>query len=119
MSEMVTTIAKILYEKKAQNIVALNVKELTVITDCMLIATGRSTIQVRTLADEVEERMTEMGMEPVRKEGYQEGRWIVLDYGEVLVHLFHMEEREFYRLDKLWEMGQNRVPLPFDNDDEE
>ena len=119
MSEMVTTIAKILYDKKAQNIVALNVKDLTVITDCMLIATGRSTIQVRTLADEVEERMTEMGMEPVRKEGYQEGRWIVLDYGEVLVHLFHMEEREFYRLDKLWEMGQNRVPLPFDNDDEE
>ena len=71
MSEMVTTIAKILYDKKAQNIVALNVKDLTVITDCMLIATGRSTIQVRTLADEVEERMTEMGMEPVRKEGYQ------------------------------------------------
>ena len=118
MSEMVTTIAKILYDKKAQNIVALNVKDLTVITDCMLIATGRSTIQVRTLADEVEERMTEMGFEPVRKEGYQEGRWIVLDYGEVLVHLFHMEEREFYRLDKLWEMGQNRIPLPFDNKEE-
>ena len=119
MSEMVTKISQILYDKKAQNIVALNVKDLTVITDCMLIATGRSTIQVRTLADEVEERMTEMGMEPVRKEGYQEGRWIVLDYGEVLVHLFHMEEREFYRLDKLWEMGQNRIPLPFDNQDEE
>ena len=96
MSEMVTKISQILYDKKAQNIVALNVKDLTVITDCMLIATGRSTIQVRTLADEVEERMTEMGMEPVRKEGYQEGRWIVL-----------------------WEMGQNRIPLPFDNQDEE
>ena len=120
MNEMVTKIANILYEKKAQNIVALNVKELTVITDCMLIATGRSTIQVRTLADEVEERMTEMGLDPVRREGYQEGRWIVLDYGEVLVHIFHMEERDFYRLDKLWEMGQNRIPLPFDNaeDDE-
>ena len=118
MNEMVTKIANILYEKKAQNIVALNVKELTVITDCMLIATGRSTIQVRTLADEVEERMTEMGIEPIRKEGLQEGRWIVLDYGEVLVHIFHMEEREFYRLDKLWEMGQNRIILPFDNNDE-
>ncbi len=120
MSDMVTTIANILYEKKAQNIVALNVKDLTVITDCMLIATGRSTIQVRTLADEVEERMTELGMDPIRKEGFQEGRWIVLDYGEVLVHIFHMEEREFYRLDKLWEMGQNRIALPFDSvaDDE-
>lgn len=118
MNEMVTKIANILYDKKAQNIVALNVKDLTVITDCMLIATGRSTIQVRTLADEVEERMTEQGFEPIRKEGMQEGRWVVLDYGEVLVHLFHQEERDFYRLDKLWELGDNRVILPFENDDE-
>ena len=115
MNEMVTQIANILYEKKAQNIVALDVKDLTVITDCMLIATGRSTIQVRTLADEVEERMTELGYEPARKEGQQEGRWAVLDYGEVLVHIFHTEEREFYRLDKLWEMDNNRIALPFDN----
>ncbi|MDD6144017.1 MAG: ribosome silencing factor [bacterium] len=119
MSEMVTKIANILYEKKAQNIVALNVKDLTVITDCMLIATGRSTIQVRTLADEVEERMTEAGIDPIRKEGMQEGRWVVLDYGEVLVHLFHQEERDFYRLDKLWEMGENRIILPFENTDED
>ena len=119
MNEMVTKIANLLYEKKAQNIVALDVKDLTVITDCMLIATGRSTIQVRTLADEVEERMAEMGMEPIRKEGMQEGRWVVLDYGEVLVHIFHMEERDFYRLDKLWAMGQNRIALPFDCENEE
>ena len=117
--ELALKIANILYEKKAQNIVALNVKELTVITDCMLIATGRSTIQVRTLADEVEERMTELGYEPIRKEGHQEGRWIVMDYGEVLVHIFHMEERDFYRLDKLWEMDTNRIPLPFDNANDE
>ena len=94
MNELVTQIANILYEKKAQNIVALNVKDLTIITDCMLIATGRSTIQVRTLADEVEEKLTEMGLDPIRKEGHQEGRWIVLDYGEVLVHIFHMEAAE-------------------------
>ena len=119
MNEMVTKIASILYEKKAQNIVALDVKELTVITDCMLVATGRSTIQVRTLADEVEERLTEMGWEPARKEGQQEGRWVVLDYGNVLVHLFHPEEREFYRLDKLWENDQNRIALGFDEDDED
>ena len=119
MNEMVTKIANILYDKKAQNIVALNVKDLTVITDCMLIATVRSTIQVRTLADEVEERMTEQGFEPIRKEGVQEGRWVVLDYGEVLVHIFHQEERDFYRLDKLWELGNNRVILPFENTDED
>jgi len=119
MNELVLKIANILYEKKALNIVALDVKDLTVITDCMLIATGRSAIQVRTLADEVEERMTEMGYEPARKEGQQEGRWVVLDYGEVLVHIFHNEEREFYRLDKLWEMDNNRIALPFDNDEDD
>ena len=118
MNEMVLKIAQILYDKKAKDIVALNVKDLTVITDCMLIATGRSTIQVRTLAEEVEERMTEMGYEPLRKEGYQEGRWIVIDYGFVLVHIFHTQEREFYRLDKLWESDQNRIALPFADDEE-
>ena len=116
MNEMVLKIAQILYDKKAKDIVALNVKDLTVITDCMLIATGRSTIQVRTLADEVEERMTELGWEPARREGQQEGRWVILDYGEVLVHIFHNEEREFYRLDKLWELDNNRIALPFDNE---
>jgi len=120
MNEMVEKIAKILYDKKALDIVALDVKGLTVITDYMIIATGRSSIQVKTLADEVEERMTEAGIEPIRKEGQQDGRWVVLDYGEALVHIFHPQEREFYRLDKLWESDQNRVALPFaDADDED
>ena len=113
MNEMVEKIAKVLYDKKAQDIVALDVTGLTVITDCMLIASGRSSIQVKTLADEVEERMTEMGFEPIRKEGQQDGRWVVIDYGTVLVHIFHPQEREFYRLDKLWESDQNRIVLPF------
>jgi len=113
MNEMVEKIARVLYEKKAQDIVALDVTGLTVITDCMLIASGRSSIQVKTLADEVEERMTEMGFDPIRKEGQQDGRWVVIDYGTVLVHIFHTQEREFYRLDKLWESDQNRIALPF------
>lgn len=119
MKELAIKIAEILYEKKAHNIVALDVTDLTVITEVMVIATGRSTIQVRTLADEVEERLTEMGYEPLRKEGQQEGRWIVLDYGSVLVHVFHNEEREFYRLDKLWQMDNNRIALPFETLSEE
>ena len=113
MNEMVEKIARTLYEKKALDIVALDVTGLTVITDCMLIASGRSSIQVKTLADEVEERMTEMGFDPIRKEGQQDGRWVVIDYGTVLVHIFHTQEREFYRLDKLWESDQNRIALPF------
>ena len=116
MKELIEKIAGILYEKKAQNIVALDVSGMTVITDCMLIASGRSALQVKALADEVEDRLSEVGIEPARKEGQQEGRWIVLDYGSVLVHIFHAEEREFYRLDKLWEADQNRIALPFDNE---
>ena len=119
MNKMVEKITRPLYEKKAQDIVALDVAPLTVITDTMVIASGRSTIQVRTLADEIEERMTELGWEPARKEGQQEGRWVVLDYGNVLVHIFHPEEREFYRLDKLWEHDQNRIALGFDENDED
>lgn len=119
MNELIEKIATTLYDKKALDIVALDVTGMTVITDCMLIASGRSAIQVKTLADEVEDRMTEIGIEPIRKEGQQDGRWVVLDYGTVLVHIFHTAEREFYRLDKLWEHDNNRIPLPFDSADEE
>lgn len=114
MKEIVEKIAKVLYSKKAHDIVALDVANQTVITDYMVIATGRSAIQVRTLADEVEEEMSKLGYEPLRKEGQNDGRWAVLDYGFVLVHVFHTEDRDFYRLDKLWENEDNRVALSFD-----
>ena len=119
MNDLILKIANILYDKKAFNIVALDVSGLTVITDCMLIASGRNAIQVKTLAEEVEDQLSSLGIEPTRKEGHQDGRWIVLDYGTVLVHLFHMEERDFYRLDKLWEHEDNRIPLPFDQEEDE
>lgn len=114
MNELIEKIASILYEKKAQDIVALDVSGMTVITDGMVIASGRSALQVRTLADEVEDRLSESGISPLRKEGQQEGRWVVLDYGSVLVHIFHTQEREFYQLERLWESGENRIALPFE-----
>ena len=118
MNELITRIATILYEKKAQRITALDVSGLTVITDCMLIASGRNALQVKTLAGEVEDQLSAVGIRPTRKEGHQDGRWIVLDYGAILVHLFHTEEREYYRLDKLWEHENNRIALPFEEDGE-
>lgn len=117
MSELISRILTILYEKKAQHIVALDVSALTVITECMVIANGRSALQVKTLAEQVEDQLSAQGIHPLRKEGHQEGRWIVLDYGSVLVHLFHTEERDFYRLDKLWDNGTNHIPLPFEEED--
>jgi ribosome-associated protein len=113
--EIVLKAASALYDKKAQDIVALDVTALTVITDAMVIASGRNVLQVRALADEVEDRLSTAGLDPLRKDGAQDSRWIVLDYGTVLVHLFHTQEREFYRLDKLWEHENNRIPLPFDD----
>lgn len=116
--EIVLKAATALYDKKAQDIVALDVSGLTVITDAMVIASGRNVLQVKALADEVEDQLSQAGVEPLRKDGQQDARWIVLDYGTVLVHVFHIQEREFYHLDKLWEHENNRIPLPFDDADE-
>lgn len=112
--EVIGIAANALYDKKGQDIIALDVTKLTVITDVMLIASGRNVLQIKALADEVEDKMAEAGVPLLRRDGHQDARWVVLDYGTVLVHLFHTQEREFYRLDKLWEHDGNRIPLPFD-----
>lgn len=110
---LVQEIAQVLYDKKGQDIVALNVAHLTVITDYMVIASGRNANLVKAMADEVDERMAQEGLLLRRSEGQAEGRWIVMDYGHILVHLFHQEERAYYNLERLWEDGNNRLPLPF------
>lgn len=112
--EIVAKAASALYDKKAQDIVALDVSKLTVITDAMVIASGRNVLQVKALSDEVEDKLAEAGVTLLRKDGQQDAHWVVLDYGTVLVHIFHTQEREFYRLDRLWEHDSNRLPLPFD-----
>ncbi len=112
--DIITIAANALYDKKAQDIVALDVTKLTVITDVMLIASGRNVLQIKALADEVDDKLAEAGVPLLRRDGHQDARWVVLDYGTVLVHLFHTQEREFYRLDKLWEHDGNRMALPFD-----
>lgn len=111
---MVQKLAEALYDKKARDIVALDVSAMTVICDYMLIATGRSTTQVSALADALEEAADQLGLNLRRMEGQNEARWIVMDYGSILVHIFHPEERAFYNLERLWEDGKNRVPLAFD-----
>ncbi len=112
-SNLALRIARILYDKKAQDITVLHVAHLTVITDYMVIATGRSSLQVKALADDVDDALAMEGVALRAREGQGEGRWIVLDYGTVLVHIFHPEDRKFYHLERLWEDGQNRVPLAF------
>ncbi len=112
-TELAQRIARILYDKKATDIMVLRVSHMTVITDYMVIASGRSALQVKSLADDVDDALALEGVSLRAKEGQGEGRWIVLDYGTVLVHIFHPEDRQFYHLERLWEDGENRVALPF------
>ncbi len=100
--EQVLALCEVLDNKKALDILAVNVADKTIIADWFIIASGRSTTQVKALCDELEEKAAERGLIVRRKEGYQEGRWIVVDFGTILVHLFHPEEREYYNLERLW-----------------
>ena len=105
--ELAKACAKALSEKKAQDIVILDVHEQTVVCSYFVIASGRSTTQVRALGDAVEEKLEKEGVSPARKEGLREGRWGVLDYGDVVVHIFNEESRLYYYLERLWDSGRN------------
>ena len=107
--ETILKLCKILYDKKAMDIRAIEVTDKTIIADWFIVASGRGAPQVKALCDELEDKAAEMGLFPRRKEGYQEGRWIVLDFGDLLVHLFHPEERTYYNLERLWDDGQNVI----------
>ena len=103
-------VAKLLRDKRAEELLVLDIEHLTVLANYMVVCSGRSTIQVKAMADELEEKLPEQ--QPIRREGYAEGRWIVLDYGSVLVHIFHEQEREYYHMERLWMDGTNAVELP-------
>lgn len=97
-------------EKKAEDIVILEVSTLIGITDFFVIASGNNERQVSTIVDEVERKLRETGHKPYRREGEREGRWVLLDYLDIVVHVFHKEEREFYELERLWKDAA-RVPF--------
>lgn len=105
--QLTEEICKILSSKKAEDILVVDVREKTVLCDYFIIASGRNTTQVRALCDNVEEQLSQKGIEPRRTEGVREGRWGVLDYGDVIVHVFNDESRLFYHLERLWDEGNN------------
>ena len=112
--ELSLQLASFLYEKKAKDITVLKVSDLTVLCDYLVIASGRTAAQISSLADLADDFMSRLGMSLRRSEGSREGRWAVLDYGSIMVHLFHQEERAYYGLDRLWNDGTNVLDLPFD-----
>jgi len=102
-----------LHEKKAQDVKAIDISELTTIAQYFVICSGTSVTHIKTLADFVEEKLMESGVHCLHREGYNSARWILLDYGDVVVHIFHEEDREFYGLERLWQDGK---PVPVAED---
>ena len=102
--EILKIAANALNEKKAKQLSAIKISDLTVLTDFFLMCTATSSTHVKSLCDEVEDKLEENGIKPHHIEGRATG-WIVLDYGSVIIHIFGANEREYYGLDKMWSDG--------------
>lgn len=100
-NELYRNIAKVLDDKKAEDIAVLDTTDLTVVSEYFVIATGNSSTHVKSLADDVEYELQKLGVEPDHIEGRATG-WILLDYGSVLVHVFTRDNRDYYNLEHLW-----------------
>ena len=103
--EIARKISQIIAEHQGENIVLLGLKEVSLLTDYFVICSGQSRRHTQAIADYVEEAMAKAQVPLERQEGYVGGRWILLDFGEVIVHIFEQEERQIYNLEKLWEDG--------------
>ena len=100
--ELALVAANAAADKLATDIVLIDVSERLVITDVFVIATGNNERQVDAIVEAVEEKAQRAGHKPIRREGQRDGRWVLLDYGDVVVHVQHAEERVFYALERLW-----------------
>jgi ribosome-associated protein len=100
--ELVHAAARAASDKLADNILAFDVSDQLVITDAFLLCSASNERQVKSIVDEIEDKLREIGAKPVRREGERDGRWVLIDYAEIVVHVQHTEEREFYALERLW-----------------
>jgi ribosome-associated protein len=109
--ELATIAAEAASEKLAENIVAIDVSDTLVITDVFLLCSAANDRQVRSIVDGIEEALDKIDVDPVRREGERDGRWVLLDYIDIVVHVQHAEERTYYGLERLWKDGA-RIELP-------
>ncbi len=105
-------IAKQLYDKKASDIEVLDISGITIVADYFVICTGSSSLQVQALANTILDTMEENGEKALRTEGMRDAGWVLIDYGNVVVHIFKQEIREFYGLERLWG-DANRIEVTF------
>lgn len=118
LPEQVEALCAALYDKKALDILAIHVGDRTVIADWFIICNGRAVPQIKALSDDLEEKAEQIGLDLRRKEGYDAGRWIVLDYADILVHIFHPEERQYYNMERLWDTDETAVAYSRERDAE-
>jgi ribosome-associated protein len=109
--ELVEIAARAASDKLAADIIAYDVSEQLVITDAFLLCSASNDRQVKAIVGEIEDKLRKVGARPVRREGEREGRWVLLDYLDVVIHVQHAEERVFYALERLWK-DCPRIPLP-------
>ena len=100
--QLVESAALAAADKLAQDVVAIDVSERLPLTDCFVIASAPNERQVQAVVDNVEEKLRALDAKPVRREGTQEARWVLLDFGDLVVHVFHQEDRAYYSLERLW-----------------
>ncbi len=99
----------VLEDKKARDIEVIDISQVSTLADFFVICNGTSITHIKTLADELELKMAEAGYRHNHKEGYGSARWILMDFGEIVVHIFHEEDRSFYNLERLWSDGKSRL----------
>ncbi len=113
--ELADAIVKILDARKARDIKLLKLKEGTDLTDYFVLCSGTATTQIKGHAGEIEYKLGEAGVHPLHVDGYETGMWIAMDYAHVIVHIFHKNERDFYKLEKLWNEAEE-IPLTLQED---
>ena len=104
--EMLKTIISTLDKKKAESIQAIKISDLTILADYFIIADGNNKNQVQAMVDNVQEELFKAGYEMKQMEGYREGNWILLDFGDIIIHIFDKENRLFYDLERIWKDGK-------------
>ncbi len=109
--ELVVIAAEAASDKLAQNIIAFDVSDQLVITDAFVLCSAPNDRQVKSIVDEIEDRLRVVGAKPIRREGERDGRWVLIDYGEIVVHVQHEEERAYYSLERIWR-DCPAIPLP-------
>ncbi len=106
LQEKLELIVKTLDSKRGEDIQAIKISDLTILADYFVIVNGTSNTHTRTLADEVEYQLSQRSEEPLRREADTGNTWIILDYGDIIVHVFYKEARNFYQLERLWADGE-------------